>query len=290
MTNSIQMKNSILIGIMLLSQTLFAQFPLSKDLTAKFALTSKYNNTTYTLEVSLPVNYDASKKYPVYYILDGYYAASIAHGVNRALQLENSIEEIIVVTISGPETTSSEWLKNRWPDYTFSKDTLNDVGYAKAMGLPVGSTISGKGDQFLQTLTKQIFPLIETKYGFNGNRGISGHSLGGQMVANLMFKTPELFNRYGINSSSQRLTLNNEIRTFEKNYAATHKEYNARVFLSFGSLEPKDAIEDLRYFDGQLTSHYQNIQTKFVEFADETHVSVIPAMLTKCMRFLYKKN
>jgi predicted alpha/beta superfamily hydrolase len=284
------MKKLLFLGILFLSQSLFAQFPLTKDLTAKYDLTSTFNKTKYTLEVSLPVSYDASKKYPVYYILDGYYAAAIAHGAHRTLQFENLIEDVIVVTISGPEKTTSEWLINRWPDYTFSKDTLNDVGYAKVFHLPEGSTVSGKGDLFLQTLTKQIFPLIENKYGFNGNRGISGHSLGGQMVANLMFKAPELFNRYGINSSSQRLALNNEIRTIEKNYAAKHKEFSGKVFLSFGSLEPKDAIEDLRYFDNQLKSHYKNIETKFVEFAYETHGSVMPAMLSTCMWYLYKKN
>jgi predicted alpha/beta superfamily hydrolase len=238
----------------------------------------------------LPVSYDASKKYPVYYILDGYYAAAIAHGAHRTLQFENLIEDVIVVTISGPEKTTSEWLINRWPDYTFSKDTLNDVIYAKVFHLPEGSTMSGKGDLFFQTLTQQIFPLIENKYGFNGNRGISGHSLGGYLVADLMFKVPEMFNRFGINSSSQRLHLNNEIRSKEKNYASTHKEYNAKVFLSFGSLEPKDAIQDLHYFDNQLKSHYKNIETKFVEFADETHGSVMPAMLSTCMWYLYKKN
>ena len=284
------MKKLLFHGILFLSQSLYAQFPLTKDLTAKYDLTSTFNKTKYTLEVSLPVSYDASKKYPVYYILDGYYAAAIAHGAHRTLQFENLIEDVIVVTISGPEKTTSEWLINRWPDYTFSKDTLNDVIYAKVFHLPEGSTVSGKGDLFLQTLTQQIFPLIENKYGFNGNRGISGHSLGGQITAFLMFKTPELFNRYGINSSSQRLWLNNEIRTVEKNYAATHKEYTAKVFLSFGSLEPKDAIEDLRYFDNQLKSHYKNIETKFVEFADETHGSVMPAMLSTCMWYLYKKN
>lgn len=283
------MKKLLFLGVLFISQSLYAQFPLTKDLTAKYDLISKYNNTKYTLEVSLPVTYDASKKYPVYYILDGYYAGYLAHGVHRFLQLDNSIEDVIVVTIAGPEKTNSEWLINRWPDYTFSKDTLNDVGYAKVFHLPEGSTVSGKGDLFLQTLTQQIFPLIENKYSFNGNRGISGHSLGGQIVANLMFKTPELFNRFGINSSSQRLALNNEIRTIEKNYAATHKEFNAKVFLSFGSLEPKDAIDDLRYFDNQLTNHYKNIETKFVEFADETHTSVIPFMLNKCMLYLYKK-
>ena len=284
------MKKILFLGILFLSQSLYAQFPLTKDLTAKYDLTSTFNKTKYTLEVSLPVSYDASKKYPVYYILDGYYAAAIAHGAHRTLQFENLIEDVIVVTISGPEKTTSEWLINRWPDYTFSKDTLNDVGAAKYFGLPVGSLHSGKGELFFQTLTQQIFPLIENKYGFNGNRGISGHSLGGYLVADLMFKVPEMFNRFGINSSSQRLHLNNEIRSKEKNYSATHKEYNAKVFLSFGSLEPKDAIEDLRYFDNQLKSHYKNIETKFVEFADETHGSVMPAMLSSCMWYLYKKN
>ena len=284
------MKNFLIIGALLLSQSLFAQFPLTKDLTAKFDLTSKYNNTNYTLEVSLPESYNAKNKYPVYYILDGFYAASIAHGTHRTLQFEKLIEDVIVVTITGPEKTTSEWLINRWPDYTFSKDPLNDVGAAKYFNLPDGSLHSGKGEQFLETLTKQIFPFIETKYSFNGNRGISGHSLGGQIVAYLMFKTPDLFNRYGINSSSQRLWLNNEIREIEKNYANTHTEFNAKVFLSFGSLEPKDAIEDLRYFEGQLKNHYKNIQTKFIEFPDETHVSVMPAMISSSMWYLYKKN
>jgi predicted alpha/beta superfamily hydrolase len=284
------MKHLFLIGVLLFSQSIFAQFPLTKELTAKFDLTSKYNKTNYTLEVSLPVNYNTNTKYPVYYILDGYYAAAIAHGAHRTLQLENLIEDVIVVTISGPEKSTSEWLINRWPDYTFSKDTLNDVIYAKVFHLPEGSTISGKGDLFFQTLTQQIFPFIENKYGFNGNRGISGHSLGGYLVADLMFKATEMFNRFGINSSSQRLHLNNEIRSKEKNYASTHKEYNAKVFLSFGSLEPKDAIQDLHYFDNQLKSHYKNIETKFVEFVDETHGSVMPAMLSSCMWYLYKRK
>jgi predicted alpha/beta superfamily hydrolase len=284
------MKNLLWCGILLLSQSLFAQFPLSKELTKKYELTSKFNKTKYTLEVSLPVSYDANKKYPTYYILDGFYAASIAHGAHRTLQIENLIEDVIVVTIKGPETTTSEWLINRWPDYTFSRDTLNDVGYARFFNLPKGSTISGKGEQFLQTLTQQIFPLIESNYSCDGNRGISGHSLGGQIVANLMFKTPELFNRYGINSSSQRKALNNEIREIEKNYSTTHSEYNAKVFFSFGNLESKEAIEDLHNFDNQLKNHYKNIETNFVEFTGETHASVVPAMLSRCLWYLYKKN
>jgi predicted alpha/beta superfamily hydrolase len=284
------MKHLYLISLVIFSHSLFAQFPLTHDLTAKFDLNSKYNHTKYTLEVSLPVSYNTNTKYPVYYILDGFYAGSIAHGAHRTLQFENLIEDVIVVTITGPEKTKDEWLINRWPDFTFSKDPLNDVGAANYFNLPAGSLISGKGNEFLQTLTKEIFPFIETKYSSNGSRGISGHSLGGQMVAYLMFKTPELFNRFGINSSSQRLWLKNEIRSIESKYAETHKEYNGRVFLSFGGLEAKDAIEDLRDFESQLKSHYKNIQTEFVEFPNETHASVVSAMLSRGLFYLYKKQ
>lgn len=276
-----------LLGIFIFAlQSVKAQYPL----TNKFELDSKSNKTHYTIEVSVPENYSATKKYPFYYILDGYYSAAMAHGAHRVLQLENLIDEVIVVTITGPEKNTSEWLINRWPDYTFSVDSVNDVGAAKYFKLPAGSLISGKGDAFLKTLTLEIFPMVEGKYGFNGERGISGHSLGGQFVAYLLFGTKDLFNRFAINSSSQRLWKKNEIKRIEAKYAETHKSYPVRVFLSFGSLEPKDGIADLRDFEYQLKTHYLDMKTQFVEFADETHVSVTPAMITRAMWYLYKKQ
>lgn len=276
----------ILVLFIFVAQSVQAQYPLVN----KFELDSKSNKTHYTIEVSVPENYDASKKYPFYYILDGYYSAAMAHGAHRVLQMENLIEDVVVVTITGPEKTTSEWLINRWPDYTFTVDTLNDVGAARYFKLPVGSLHSGKGDAFLKTLTQEIFPLVEGKYGCNGNRGIAGHSLSGQYVAYLMFGTKDLFKRFAINSSSQRLWLQNEIRRIEAKYAETHKSYPVRAFLSFGSLEAKDGIEDLRDFERVLKTHYTDMKSQFVEFADETHVSVTPAMITRAMWFLYKKQ
>jgi hypothetical protein len=105
-----------------------------------------------------------------------------------------------------------------------------------------------------------------------------------------MFRTQDVFKRFAINSSSQRLWLQNEIRRIEAKYAETHKTYPVRAFLSFGSLEEKDGIEDLRDFERVLKSHYSDIQSQYVEFADETHVSVTPAMTTRAMWFLYKKK
>ena len=52
----------------------------------------------------------------------------------------------------------------------------------------------------------------------------------------------------------------------------------------------KEMIEDIRYFDNQLKSHYKNIETNFVLFADETHTTVVSAMISRCMWYLYKKK
>ena len=56
------------------------------------------------------------------------------------------------------------------------------------------------------------------------------------------------------------------------------------------SLEPKEMIEDIKYFENQLKSHYKNLETNFVVFDDETHTTVVSAMISRCMRYLYKKK
>ena len=42
-----------------------------------YTINSKINQKVYNLAVSLPHNYDKAKKYPTYYILDGFYAFPI---------------------------------------------------------------------------------------------------------------------------------------------------------------------------------------------------------------------
>ena len=42
-----------------------------------YTINSKINQKVYNMAVSLPFNYDKSKQYPTYYILDGFYAFPI---------------------------------------------------------------------------------------------------------------------------------------------------------------------------------------------------------------------
>ena len=93
-----RMKNSLRLLLCIMSLGAFAQSPLTIPHATGYEVKSSINPMTYHLSVSLPNNYDTKKQYPVYYILDGYYAAEIAHGAHKSLKFSNEIEDNIIVT------------------------------------------------------------------------------------------------------------------------------------------------------------------------------------------------
>jgi len=263
--------------------------PYSISGTETYVIHSKINQREYNLAVSVPNNYDKAKKYPVYYLLDGHYAFPIIALSNKILgpwRDGNEIDEVIVVSITGKAKSFDEWLWERWPDYTFNPSIKHDTRFAKNWGSPE-PLFSGKGDAFLQVIRKEIIPLIENQYSTNQERGISGHSLSGQFVANLLFKANDIFSKFGINSPFLLMYNDNEIRRTELAYSKTHTSLKARIFLSYGGLEKPGEIKDLYEFEA-LLKKYQGVETKLVIFDDETHVSVIPAMINRCLKYLYK--
>ena len=285
------MKNSLRLLLCIMSLGAFAQSPLTIPHATGYEVKSSINPMTYHLSVSLPNNYDTKKQYPVYYILDGYYAAEIAHGAHKSLKFSNEIEDIIVVTIAGNEQNNVKaWFANRWPDLTFTPNPSDDSSAAIAWKIPAPGLKSGGGERFLQVLTKEIFPFIEQRYSTNGHRGISGHSLGGLFAGNVLFHSPELFDRYGINSPSFLDWNKNDIFMAEKKFSETHKSLLAKVFLSFGGLEGSNNIENLRELERLMKAHYTGIETHYVVFDNETHASVASAMISRCMRYLYARK
>lgn len=285
------MKQITLVLILgLCCQYLIAQPALTVQNAKMYELVSKLNKNTYKLGVSVPESYDASKKYPVFYILDGFYASEIAHGAHRTLDFYKEIEDLIVVTISGTEKTMQEWFINRWGDLTFTKDLKNDSLVPALMNLPSRSLHSGKGDLFLQVITKEIFPIIEKNYSTNGKRGIAGHSLGGLFVANLLFNTNGIFEKFGINSPSLTNWNQNDIRQAEKMFAEKHKNLQAQVLLTFGALEGEKKLKDINEFEQLLKTHYNDLDVKTIIFDGETHASVVSAMLSRNIFYLYKNN
>jgi predicted alpha/beta superfamily hydrolase len=274
----------------LLSTVAFAQKPLINHHAVSYELYSTINKTTYRLGVSLPKEFDKTKKYPVLYMLDGYYASEIAHGAHKSLKFYDEIEDIILVTIQGTAVENKTWFTQRWSELTFTKYPVYDSTTSIMEGIPAPGLKSGEGERFLNVIKNEIIPFIEKTYPTNGHRGLVGHSLGGLFTANVLFHSPELFDDYGINSPSFVDWNQNDILLAEKKFASTHKSLPVKVFLSYGQLEDEEGIQNMKNIEKLFKSHYPDMEVKLVLFDDEGHASVIPAMISRSIRYLYERK
>lgn len=273
----------LLFACIISSNAQWSKIPMHTD---EINLTSKLNQRTYKISVALPPSYNPENKYPVYYILDGYYAFPIAKESMKTLKMGNLIKDFILVSIAGDETNDYDWLLNRWTDYTFTQNIKKDSTYSKMWNFSSPALVSGGGDIFYNIITKEIIPLIDSKYSTNNERGLSGHSLSGLYVANVLLKSDGIFTKFGINSPSL-LFWDNDIMQAESKYASLNSNLKADVFFSIAELE--DGLDNLLKFES-LLKKYNGFNSKFVVFKDETHNSVGPAMIDRTMRVLYSKK
>jgi predicted alpha/beta superfamily hydrolase len=274
----------------LISTVAIAQKPLVNHHALAYEIKSEINKTTYVLGVSVPKDYNPKKKYPVLYMLDGYYASEIAHGAHKSLKFYDEIEDIILVTIQGTAVENKTWFTQRWSELTFTKYPAYDSTTSIMEGIPAPGLKSGEGERFLNVIKNEIIPFIEKTYPTNGHRGLVGHSLGGLFTANVLFHSPELFDHYGINSPSFVDWNQNDILLAEKKFASTHKSLPVKVFLSYGQLEDEEGIQNMKNIEKLFKSHYLDMEIKLVIFDDEGHASVIPAMISRSMRYLYERK
>lgn len=127
------------------------------------------------LWVYLPDNFNASKKYPIVYLLDGKTNFHSFTGVINHLSNTDVIPEMIVVGILNT---------NRNRDFTPTYDSTN---YDKS---------NGGGEAFSYFLEKELMPYIESRYPVAPYRILVGHSLGGLWVVNTFLNYTSLFNSY----------------------------------------------------------------------------------------------
>jgi len=250
---------------------------------------SKINGVTYHLSVSLPKHYSSMKdlRYPVLYYLDGNVTFPIAFGTRVILDWTGEIEDVIIVGVGYSKLSIIPLMTSRWTDYTPSSNVKTDSSFLGPIGVPAGSLTSGGGPVFLNVLRKEIFPFIETQYKTTDDRGIAGNSFGGLFAGYCLISAPDLFHRYGINSPSFWWD-NGYMFPLEKSFSKGNRFLNANVFMSVGSLEGEWMVPKMIAFADSLKHHNYNGLTLTTQlFDNETHVSVIPASISRTLRVLY---
>ncbi len=208
---------------------------------------SAHTGQTHELIIVYPDSYwkNPNKKYPVVYFTDGYWDTPLLAGAYGNLVYDKMAPEFIMVGLSYPDGT--DYGSARVRDYTYT-----------SMSMVPGS---GKGDQFLDFLEKEVAPLIESKYhGDKDNRTLAGASLGGLFTLGAAMKTPDFFTGY-IALSPAVIWDGGAVFKLEDALAKQNRPLNARVFISVGSLESAPFRDSIDQFGKQLAAHqYKGLQ------------------------------
>ncbi len=153
-------------------------------------LQSKILSEKRVLNIYLPEGYNPtdSVKYPVIYLLDGSADEDFIHIVGivqyDSFEWINQLPKSIVVGIASVD---------RRRDFTFPTTIQSDKKLYPT---------TGHSDKFISFIETELQPFIENKYKTTQSKTIIGQSLGGLLETEILFKKPNLFNKYIIISPS----------------------------------------------------------------------------------------
>lgn len=233
-------------------------------------LASSFIDQEYNLFISLPPDYSSSEdSYPVLYALDANVVFGMVTDIVRGLNLGQELPEMIIVGIAYPVEYYPETVPLRERDYL--PTNIADVGET-----------SGGAAQFLKFIQAELFPFIASNYRIKEkDNTLFGYSFGGLFAMYSLFHQPNLFQRYVL--ASPAVGWDDKVMfTFEAQYAQRNESLPARVFYSFGSLENEEFITDLQKLAKEISNReYKGLDFTTHSFADETHLSVVPASISK---------
>jgi predicted alpha/beta superfamily hydrolase len=253
---------------------------------------------TFKLYLALPPNYDESDKYPVLYLLDANIFFGMVTETARLLQFGKEIPDIVITGIGYPDHDQHLGLRSR--DYTPTVDDVYTRDYIERMSQSMQTQVefksSGGADKFLAFIVQELMPYLEEREGIvAGDSILAGTSYSGLFGLYALFHQPAAFQRYIIGSPSIWWD-NKAALDYEANYAASHTDLPAKVFISVGgheTREPEPAamvdnfetlvrrLESRRYPGLELTAHV---------FEGETHLSVIPATMSRGLRVVFHQT
>lgn len=254
-----------------------------------YDIPSKFIKSNIRVSVSVPMGYDpkAETKYPVLYVLDGFYSFPLMHEMHKMMAGE--IEPAIIVGIGDDRISLPEWIIQRYPILSFDNVAYEDSFHvAMALrGAPV-KLHSGDGALYYDAIKKEVIPFIEANYKTSTDRGLTGHSLSSLFASHVLFKDPGYFSKIGINSAPLFVNDDETLR-LEKAFFASRKTLQGKIFISASSLEGKNLFEKraLNLANALKSRNYPGLTVKHHVFQDESHVSEIGALTGKILYFFY---
>jgi predicted alpha/beta superfamily hydrolase len=253
------------------------------------SLHSQTVDQDYELSISLPRSYNlGNSSYPLIIILDAYRSFSIIKGYIDVITFPfKTIPEVILVGIGygGDESTSAaKWAAGRTRDLTPVQDSgtekyfesiLTEVGF-EAMDIQTGGA-----SLLLDFIRNELFPYLSSKYRVDmENKVLYGYSFGGLFALYTLFHAPETFDKYLVGSPSIHYK-DGVTFEYEANYAKSHSDLDADVFMSSGGLE-EGTRADVKKMESLIISrNYPGLKLETVIFENESHISCSMAAISR---------
>lgn len=273
-------------------------FPLvTARLTETRSFYSKILEQEMVLYIKIPATYktDTQKIYPCFYGTDANRSFAMIADMANSFEVPVIAEpEIFVVGIGYKIRDLGDWGAWRTRDLTPTNVPSSDTYWAGIFSKFAGREFevrTGGAAKFLECIEKEVFPFMEANYRVSATgRGLGGYSYGGLFSLYVLFKRPELFSLYFAGSPSVRYD-KGVLYTYEKEYAATHNDLNATLFMTAGGAEDSALIANVNILAAQLESrNYPGLKVETTVFPDETHMSCVPAAWMRAFRVLYNKK
>ncbi len=246
-----------------------------------------------TLPASYPVAPDRS--YPVLWAMDGVLQHMLVAGIVNMYAFGRRLPEIIVVSVGhSSEQGMPGFLKREFdlnpPGSWFGDDALAERTTTELNG-PFFKDLEPhlRGDRFLDFLVDELRPALAGKYRMNGDHALMGHSSGGYFTGYALLARPGDFSGYIISSGTSRETMQ-----LEEEYAASHEDLPARVFVGAGNGELNLAMSAARIVsrttmlvENLRMRQYPSLVLKSQLYTDRDHFNVIPPLFADGLEHLY---
>ncbi len=251
----------------------------------KWSMTSRYGRR-YDIYISIPKQPAPESGYPIIYVLDGNAFFHTFHETVKVQSARSEKTKVIPAVIVGIGYPVDAAFASEFRVYDFTPPTSVENLPPK----PDGSAWSENGgaEEFFHFITQELQPCIEQHVSIDRQKQtLFGHSLGGLFALYVLFSGTSAFQTFMITSPSIWWG-NRVILELVKNWAANTDISEKRVFLAVGELEKDHMVNDARDLAIRLEElRSKGLTTVFYELTDENHVSVVPTVISRAIRFLH---
>lgn len=277
------MKNYIFLILAFQATISFAQASKSKPFVLGVVdeIWSKSLNETRILNIYLPEGYAENDtiNYPVIYLLDGSADEDFIHisGLVQYYSFEwiRRCPKSIVVGIASVD---------RRRDFTFPT-TLE----ADKKAYPT----TGHSDDFIRFMATELQPYIDKKYKTNTSKTLIGQSLGGLLAAEILFRQPNLFDKYVIVSPSIWWN-NGSLLGLDSKMLKNEYPQQTDIYIGVGKEGltpteiPRVMDEDAKLlFEKIKSSKSSKVKVFFDYLPDEDHATIMHQAVMNAFKYLY---